>query len=669
MAEPIDDGSEEEFSSVFTDIFPAEWAADPDFCQYLTQLSGYSLQNLKKEPQRLREAREENLSQTQNLAFENYKTFIQTADCSRDVFSEFGNVESKLDSLLDELPSAIDNCNEFHEKATGIAAERKMNNLTRSRYTELLELLEISQLMDTTVRNGYYDEALELIEFARKLEKKFASIKVIKGIVDAVKQSSHLLLNHLLAQLRTNIQLPTCLRIIGYLRRMNCFSEAELRIKFLESRDDWLQQNLNQIPKSEPHQHIMKTIEACRVHMFDIITQYRAIFSDEDNLSGETSESILFHSWVVKKIEEFLTILETDLSHQSCSGHMESILAQSMYFGLSFSRVGADFRPQLAPIFLKAIQNCFDRQLDRTEAEFLHNMKMFHLNDSISLFSTPIASAIGVSLQPPPSLLEFPPFAMLANGMQAGFSSLRSCCPLALGPSVRKRLTQTTDLIISEITKLHRNEAASFTAREKDSYIKLCSTIVNEMLPFVNNCLSHLFPQAALAETLGMTLRESHQICQLDLVTLTEPLQAYIPKEEDIQIPLKKFEANSEANTEPNSEPNSEVPEHPVTPETIPSENPGESDEKPDEKPVETVTETIPEPVETNVENDTSEPTTDSVSDTPEVALAEPPSESVQSPSETAESSSDQVETTETTVEETKTEDQPGTESKETKHD
>ena len=46
-----------------------------------------------------------------------------------------------------------------------------MNNLTRSRYTELLELLEISQLMDTTVRNGYYDEVLEFIEFARKLGK------------------------------------------------------------------------------------------------------------------------------------------------------------------------------------------------------------------------------------------------------------------------------------------------------------------------------------------------------------------------------------------------------------------------------------------------------------------------------------------------------------------
>ena len=63
---------------------------------------------IKKEPQRLAEARTENLQQTQDLAFKNYKTFIQTADCTRDVFVEFGNVETKLDSLLEELPTAIE---------------------------------------------------------------------------------------------------------------------------------------------------------------------------------------------------------------------------------------------------------------------------------------------------------------------------------------------------------------------------------------------------------------------------------------------------------------------------------------------------------------------------------------------------------------------------------
>ena len=44
------------------------------------------------------------------------------------------------------------------------------------------------------------------------------------------------MLQQLLARLRSSLQLPECLRTMGYLRRIAAFSEPELRLQFLGCR-------------------------------------------------------------------------------------------------------------------------------------------------------------------------------------------------------------------------------------------------------------------------------------------------------------------------------------------------------------------------------------------------------------------------------------------------
>ena len=68
------------------------------------------------------------------------------------------------------------------------------------------------------------------------------------------------MLTQLLQQLRTNIQLPACLRVIGYLRRMEIFNETELRLKFLQARDTYLQNILSDIPNESGEQYTWRLI-------------------------------------------------------------------------------------------------------------------------------------------------------------------------------------------------------------------------------------------------------------------------------------------------------------------------------------------------------------------------------------------------------------------------
>eukprot|EP00064_Thunnus_orientalis_P018413 superscaffoldBa00004239_g18512 len=505
----VDVEDESILASIFKDSFPDSWRQNPDFTAYLSELSSFGLEKLSREPERLAEERALILQQTRELAFSNYRTFIRTADCTERSHRDFSRVEASVSRLLDKLPGFTERCRGFMKEAEDIGASRRMNSLTLNRHTEILEILEIPQLMDTCVRNGYYEEALELAAYVKRLEKKHSSLPVIQGIVREVRQSTQLMLNQLLQQLRSNSQLPVCLRVIGYLRRMDVFTEAELRVKFLQARGTWLHSILAAIPDDDPYFHITKTIEACRVHLFDIITQYRAIFSDEDPLvppaGGQVNESAIFHGWVVQKVAEFLETLERDLQ-RGVGGRLDSLLGQCMYFGLSFSRVGADFRGQLAPMFQKVAADTFRRAVQEAVDKFQEDMNLYTLISLPSVLGgtiPPVApSTQPGTLQPPMSLLDFQPLACFLNNVLTAFNDLRLCCPVGLAQDVTRCLEDALKMVTRQVVVFHRAEESAFSSREKELFVQFCCAYAEDLLPFLNRCLQVLFPPAQLALTL-----------------------------------------------------------------------------------------------------------------------------------------------------------------------
>ncbi|KAJ8252578.1 hypothetical protein COCON_G00218900 [Conger conger] len=538
----VDVEDESILASIFKDSFPDNWRDNPDFAAYLAELSSFGVEKLNREPEKLAEERGQIQQQTRELAFSNYKTFIRTADCTKEIYRDFGRVESSVSKLLDKLPSFGERCRGFVKGAEDIGVSRRMNSLTLNRHTEILEILEIPQLMDTCVRNGYYEEALELAAYVKRLEKKHSSIPVIQGIIHEVRQSAQLMLNQLLQQLRSNAQLPVCLRVIGYLRRMDVFTEAELRVKFLQARGGWLRSILAAVPEDDPYLHITKTIEACRVHLFDIITQYRAIFSDEDPLlpagARAVNESAIFHGWVLQKVAEFLETLDRDLQ-RGVGGRLDSLLGQCMYFGLSFSRVGADFRGQLAPMFQRVAMATFRSAVQEAVDKFQDDMNMFTLISLPTMLGgalPPVAPGTQPgSLQPPMSLLDFPPLACFLNNVLTAFNDLRLCCPIALAPDVAKCLEDALMKVTKLILAFHRAEETAFSSREQELFVQFSCAFAEDMVPFLNRCLQVLFPPTQLAVVLGIPptqVQKYDGLGCIDVNAVLEPLEFVVPKRE-----------------------------------------------------------------------------------------------------------------------------------------
>ncbi|KAL4192970.1 hypothetical protein AMTRI_Chr06g197030 [Amborella trichopoda] len=449
---------------------------------YVSELLSFTLDRLHKEPELLRVDAERIRRQMQEVAVSNYRAFIAAADALQSIRSEVSSMDNHLESLISEIPKLTAGCTEFIDSAEQILRKRKLNRTLLANHSTLLDLLEIPQLMDTCVRNGNYDEALDLEAFVTKLSTMHPRLPVIQSLAEEVSQTTQSMLSQLLQRLRSNIQLPECLRIIGYLRRIGVFTESEMRLQFLRCREAWLVGIIDDLDQRNVYEYLKGMVNCHRMHLFDVVNQYRAIFADDTSGSEENYDGGLLFSWAMHQIESHLNALKSILPKISDGGSLSNILDLCMVrcFCLRL-----------------AVHNLFSKNMSTAVENF---QIVLDSHRWVPLPPVGITTRVGNDeshddVTPPSSLMEHPPIAVFVNGVSAALNELRPCAPLSLKHALAQEVVRALQAVSDSLTRY--NATRMLRENESTLFLSLCRTFIEVVCPYCVMCFGRCYPGGA----------------------------------------------------------------------------------------------------------------------------------------------------------------------------
>lgn len=204
-----------------------------------------------------------------------------------------------------------------------------------------------------------------------------------------------------------------------------------------------------------------------------------------------------------------------------------------MYFGLSFSRVGVDFRSLIAPVFIRVISLNFQTSIVKITCQFEQEIERYTLINKVStgIKRAKASDRAETSNHPPESLLDFIPLAIYCNEVLTVFNELRLCAPIALAPTVTEILEASLETVCRNILSFYRQEQQAFTASERECFVRFCSCFAYDLIPYLQRCIHFIFPPTTIANHLGINVLtlQKHGITFFRQKKILEAIEYLLP--------------------------------------------------------------------------------------------------------------------------------------------
>jgi len=334
-------------------------------------------------------------------------------------------------------------------------------------------------------------------------------ILILNSLIDQMVKTQKYILNELLVALEKSIQLPQCLKIIGYLTRMRVFNNDQLllrkeflsrRLKFLESL---LPKPIDSASSTDAFDHLSRFMDLHRMHIFAIVTQYKAIFVDtfEDEHGSEPTPQTphrrpsesggrsltedLLVIWVHRRVIHMIGTIEKLLPFVASGSFLNSLAQTCDYCGQSLGHVSMDFRGLLPPIFEKRVVSLFEHNMNAAILQFQSALTSHDWFVTVELLSSmgvkteensptnkegddgndhggdgvvgPHSSlrhnANTGEIEVPQILLQYPPLAVLTNGFIKAFNELREFVTYSVMTECRDILVHSIQSTVNSIRK------------------------------------------------------------------------------------------------------------------------------------------------------------------------------------------------------------------------
>jgi hypothetical protein len=400
----------------------------------------------------------------------------------------------------------------------GGATERREARAILDQVPTLTALCELPADIEAARLRGEYARAMTLVSLARKVAKAFPVRAADEPLPqferlfrDALLEQVTRLSSELRAQLAGPLSLPECLRVVSHLKRLAVLDERSLRLAFLRSRDSWLEEELARDSSSRPDTlTAIATIN--RTYIFDIVTQYRAVFAD----SSATVDPLLAH-WLVRRVQIFVGQLSQHLPAVTGGATLAALLETASYFASSLRRVGADFSHVLEPLFASAAARLYVGRIVGATNDAIGQLTRGGAVASLAVQSAASRAveessrrratttttttdeqqqqaepdALRGTFSPPPGLLVFPPLARLADDYIAACNELRFFAPLA----IREALADATATQLARLARaLDELVTDSYLERaEREALGRLTGLIARDLIPHLGKCIDAVY--------------------------------------------------------------------------------------------------------------------------------------------------------------------------------